>query len=43
MVEQGVIAVADRDPVRYVESAEEAWRASCRHWGLDPALAGEGS
>jgi uncharacterized protein (TIGR00730 family) len=43
MVEEGVIAPADRDLVRYVESPEEAWRAICSHYDLDPALADEGS
>jgi uncharacterized protein (TIGR00730 family) len=42
MVEEGVISPGDRDLVRYVESAEAAWRAICAHYGLDPALA-EGS
>jgi uncharacterized protein (TIGR00730 family) len=42
MVEEGVISPKDRDLVRYVESAEAAWRAICAHYGRDPALA-EGS
>jgi uncharacterized protein (TIGR00730 family) len=41
MVEEGVIAPEDRDLVRYVESAEEAWRAICAHYDLDPASADE--
>ena len=43
MVEAGVISPEDRDLVRYVESAEAAWRAICAHYGIDPALASEGS
>jgi uncharacterized protein (TIGR00730 family) len=43
MVDEGVISPADRDLVRYVESAEAAWRAICAHYGIDPALADEGS
>jgi uncharacterized protein (TIGR00730 family) len=39
MVEEGVIAPEDRDLIRYVESAEAAWRAICAHYDLDPALA----
>ena len=38
MVEEDVISPRDRDLVRYVESAEAAWRAICAHYGLDPAL-----
>ncbi|HEX6112760.1 MAG TPA: LOG family protein [Geminicoccaceae bacterium] len=43
MAEEGVIAPEDRDLVRYVESAEAAWRAICAHYDLDPGLADEGS
>ena len=43
MVAEGVISPADRDLVRYVESAEAAWRAICAHYDLDPALAHQGS
>jgi predicted Rossmann-fold nucleotide-binding protein len=43
MVEEGVISLQDRDLVRYVKSAESAWRAICAHYGIDPALADEGS
>jgi hypothetical protein len=43
MVDAGVISPADRELVRYVESAEAAWRAICAHYDLDPALADEGS
>ncbi|MGH6905591.1 MAG: LOG family protein [Geminicoccaceae bacterium] len=39
MVEEGVISPEDRDLVRYVESAEAAWRAICAHYGVDPGLA----
>jgi hypothetical protein len=41
MVEEGVIAPADLDLFRYVESAEAAWPAICEHYDLDPALAHE--
>jgi hypothetical protein len=43
MAEEGVIAPADLQLFRYVESAEAAWRAICAHYDLDPALADEGS
>jgi hypothetical protein len=43
MAEEGVIAPADLQLFRYVESAEAAWRAICAHYGLDPALADGGS
>jgi hypothetical protein len=43
MAEEGVIAPEDLRLFRYVESAEAAWRAICAHYGLDPALADEGS
>ena len=43
MVEEGVISPRDRDLVRYVESAEAAWRMICSHYGIDPALSGGGS
>jgi uncharacterized protein (TIGR00730 family) len=43
MAEAGVIAPADLGLVRYVESAEAAWLAICSHYGLDPALADDGS
>jgi uncharacterized protein (TIGR00730 family) len=39
MVDAGVLAPADLDLFRYVESAEAAWRAICAHYDLDPALA----
>jgi hypothetical protein len=39
MVEEGVIAPADLQLFRYVESAEAAWRVICAHYDLDPALA----
>jgi hypothetical protein len=39
MVDEGVISPGDRELVRYVESAEAAWRAICAHYDLDPALA----
>jgi uncharacterized protein (TIGR00730 family) len=43
MVEEGVISPGDRDLVRYVESAEAAWRVICAHYDIDPALADGGS
>ena len=43
MVDEGVISSGDRDLVRYVESAEVAWRTIGAHYGIDPALADEGS
>jgi uncharacterized protein (TIGR00730 family) len=43
MVEEGVIAPADLQLFRYVESAEAAWRTICAHYDLDPALADPGS
>jgi hypothetical protein len=43
MVEEGVIAPADLNLFRYVESAGAAWRAICAHYDLDPALADEGT
>ena len=43
MVQEGVISLEDRDLVRYVESAEAAWRAICAHYDIDPALADGGS
>jgi predicted Rossmann-fold nucleotide-binding protein len=43
MVQEGVISLKDRDLVRYVESAETAWRAICARYGIAPALADKGS
>jgi uncharacterized protein (TIGR00730 family) len=43
MVEEGVISPGDRDLVRYVESAEAAWRMICAHYDIDPKLADGGS
>ena len=43
MVQEGVISPGDRDLVRYLESAEAAWRAICTHYDIDPALADKGS
>jgi predicted Rossmann-fold nucleotide-binding protein len=43
MVHEGVISLKDRDLVRYVKSAEAAWRAICAHCDIDPALADGGS
>jgi predicted Rossmann-fold nucleotide-binding protein len=42
MVDEGVISPEDRDLVRYVETAEAAWRAICAHYDIDPALADDG-
>jgi hypothetical protein len=38
MVEEGVISPGDLELFRYVESAEEAWRLICTHYGLDPEI-----
>ncbi len=38
MVDEGVISSGDLDLFRYVESAEEAWRLICSHYGFDPEI-----
>jgi predicted Rossmann-fold nucleotide-binding protein len=43
MVHEGVISLKDRDLVRYVQSAEAAWRAICAQYDIDRALADGGS
>jgi predicted Rossmann-fold nucleotide-binding protein len=39
MAEEGTIAPEDVRLITYVESAEEAWRRICDHYGFDPSCA----